>query len=327
MTRRFNFLPALLAIAFVACNEEFTPKGKFEPTLVVYGILGGDRDIQFVRVSSTYNTVGFDPKENSEDPQITDAVVTLSSAGSTIMLRDTLLLRRDSSRYKSLIHAYYVSGMRPTPNTRYQLSVNTATRGSATGSVLVPDHGIPTVTNPFIFTRPLNFPNTDIFIGLVLANDARGYVVRLFVDYEIIPGQFRRIEVPMRIDWTTGEPVPVYPSVRRGVTESSPSLSISHQITRDAYVYALYQAELGYSRTTLRFRQAVIVLYSIDKNLYSYYNIANGFQDPSSIRTDQPDFTNIRGGVGVFGAYSVDSVTVDLENRWIDIFSARAKME
>jgi hypothetical protein len=161
----------------------------------------------------------------------------------------------------------------------------------------------------------------------VLSSEARGYIVRLFVDYEIIPGQFRRIEVPMRVDWTTGTPVPVYPGVRRGVTESSPSLSITHQITRDAYSYALYQAEQGYSAAELRFKQAVIVLYSIDKNLYSYYNIVNGFQDPSSIRTDQPDFTNIQGGVGVFGAYSIDSVTVDLEDKWIDIFSARAKTQ
>jgi hypothetical protein len=49
----------------------------------------------------------------------------------------------------------------------------------------------------------------------------------------------------------------------------------------------------------------------VEENLYKYYNLANGFQDPYSIRTDQPDFSNIQGGLGIFGAMTLDSVRVD----------------
>jgi hypothetical protein len=54
------------------------------------------------------------------------------------------------------------------------------------------------------------------------------------------------------------------------------------------------------------------VLTQVEDNLYKYYNIVNGFQDEFSIRTDLPDYTNIRGGVGLFGAMTEDSVVVDL---------------
>jgi hypothetical protein len=57
---------------------------------------------------------------------------------------------------------------------------------------------------------------------------------------------------------------------------------------------------------------ATYILTQVEPNLYMYYNLANGFQDEFSIRTDQPDYSNIQGGFGVFGAMTVDTVRVDL---------------
>jgi len=56
-----------------------------------------------------------------------------------------------------------------------------------------------------------------------------------------------------------------------------------------------------------RWTNVVFILAQVDLHLYNYYNVANAFRDPYSTRIDQPDYTNIGGGVGVFESMVHDS--------------------
>jgi hypothetical protein len=67
---------------------------------------------------------------------------------------------------------------------------------------------------------------------------------------------------------------------------------------------------LMYAASNPVLKNAVLVLTQVDANLYNYYNVVNGFQDEFTIRTDQPDVSSIQGGVGMFGAMTVDTVRV-----------------
>ena len=81
---------------------------------------------------------------------------------------------------------------------------------------------------------------------------------------------------------------------------------------KSAYEYALNQVRLRHQNDQLKFRSVLFVMTQVEPNLYNYYNIVNGFQDPNSIRTDHPDYTNIQGGIGVFGAMTHDSTLYTL---------------
>ena len=59
-------------------------------------------------------------------------------------------------------------------------------------------------------------------------------------------------------------------------------------------------------------KRALVVLTQVDEDLYAYSKRVNGFEDPFSIRTDLPDYSNISGGHGIFGALVEDSVFVEL---------------
>jgi hypothetical protein len=59
-------------------------------------------------------------------------------------------------------------------------------------------------------------------------------------------------------------------------------------------------------------RRAAFVLTQVEQNLYTFYNIANGYQDQVSIRVDMPDWTNINGGLGLFGAMVQDTLFVEI---------------
>ena len=65
------------------------------------------------------------------------------------------------------------------------------------------------------------------------------------------------------------------------------------------------------------FKWATIVVLQTDKNLYDYYSVSHASRDPFSIRLDEPMVSQVTGGLGMIGAYSVDS-TVNLlpENFW-----------
>jgi hypothetical protein len=58
----------------------------------------------------------------------------------------------------------------------------------------------------------------------------------------------------------------------------------------------------------IKFSRAVFYLIQFDRPLWSYWNASNGFHDRYTIRVDDPDYTNITGGVGVFGSMRVDSL-------------------
>ena len=60
--------------------------------------------------------------------------------------------------------------------------------------------------------------------------------------------------------------------------------------------------------TKLVFHSVVLQFVQYEENLYNYYSVVNGFQDRYSIRLDQSTYSNISGGMGLFGAYSVDSL-------------------
>jgi hypothetical protein len=63
-----------------------------------------------------------------------------------------------------------------------------------------------------------------------------------------------------------------------------------------------------FAGSKLTFKRIVFRLLKMEKNWYEYYNIVRQSQDLRTTRFDQPDFTNLSSGYGVFGACTVDSL-------------------
>lgn len=82
--------------------------------------------------------------------------------------------------------------------------------------------------------------------------------------------------------------------------------------SRVAYFDRLGAIYDRYPLGTVHVKRALVLMTQVERNLYTYVKVVNGFQDAYSIRTDQPDYTNIVGGHGIFGAMVEDSLSVDL---------------
>lgn len=314
-------LSCAAVVWFIGCDDTFNPVVNYRDELVVYSVLRPGVDTQYVRVYKTYNPPNYDPFAGTFYSPVTGAEVILrDEMGTTVRFNEGTIGAWDSTRYGPSVHVYFVSGFVPVRGRLYTLSVAARDLPPATAQAVVPGTGTVSAVSPTMLRFPQLFSSSDqIKLQLSLSGAARGFMVRFFVDYEVaapVPGGWlpQRAEVPLTI-------------IRAPSIDSLDATYPTVQIRQSAAQGNRDEAAFGHSsyRTLLallwrkyekpgfiRMKQAVFHLYQVETNLFTYYNVANGFRDELSVRTDEPDFSNIQGGVGLFGSFAVDSVAYDL---------------
>ena len=124
------------------------------------------------------------------------------------------------------------------------------------------------------------------------------------------------MEMPAaRVVYSDGTRVYYYPVMRRRITSglvTDKEESEMFVFDKKAYFDKIGEILSSHPVGTVHIKYALAVLTQVDRDLYAYSKTVNGFEDPFSIRTDLPDYTNISGGHGIFGAMVDDSVTVDI---------------
>jgi hypothetical protein len=311
---RASLIIATLALVQWACESVFDPHGPYEERPVVYGILSRATDAQYVRVYTTYNAPG--AAQQSVD-LAHEAVVTLFGDGTSWVLRDTTIERQDQTRSTTPIEAKVLSPFVPSGGAEYRLSVQLPSGLTVEATAVVPASGFLSVLNEYVLTQPTVFTD-DISVFLQIAPTTRGFLVRFFIEIEIDATgggrERKRVEVPQAIRYSsvTQQFEPHYPRLTRRTTPEggrTPGREF-FDFQNQAYRLMLRSVMEEHAHLNPVLRRAVFVLIQSDANLYTYFNIVNGFQDEYSIRTDLPDFSNIQGGVGVFGAMTADTLFI-----------------
>ena len=309
-------------LLFESCDSSFNPSAPFRPEMVVYSVLSTASDTQYVRIYTTYEPSDANPADNPDEVSVADAQVTVSEVGGpTFSFQPITIQRPDTSRYTSAIGAYASFPFFPERGKTYALSISSHLYGSVASALTVPRVGFIAAQNVLLLRDPWNVPLDDIALSIGLSPVAKGFLVRFYLNYELLDStgwRPMRLEVPVAIRRTVdGQLLEyVYPKVQRRTTPANgPEGQADHFIyLTDAYQESI-EAILG-SGWTIRFKQAVIYLIQFDEALYNYYFIANGFKDASSIRLDEPNYSNISGGVGIFGSLAVDSSVIALPEQF-----------
>jgi len=303
----------LLAAELPGCDQPFNPRAPFERKLVIFSVLATNRSEQFVRVSTNYDVPGFDPNENTTDPAMNDATVSVLSEGKTYTLRDTVLPRPDNERYKTPIICYVARPLDVTCGRAYELQVVSPTLGIARASLMVPEHCYVALRIDgamyldYVPAIPPGIKDPGITVEGNFSKWAAGYVLRFFLKYEVLKDTVwvaEELEVPA-VHWAdsvAGIQLR-YPTVDR---VQGSRYTVVFMV--NAYRWALRDIVNRYIANRVVFREARFQMTQLDGNLYKYYKTVNAFEDKGTIRLDQPDYSNINGGVGVFGAYAVDSL-------------------
>ena len=295
------------------CDTSFNPEGPFLDRLAVYGVLTPINQTHYVRLFSTYNPPDFDPQTNTTSNQVTNAVVSLSFDTTTVALRDTVVPRDDPGRYTDSIKAFIASPLPIARGKVYSLTVNSPVYGVLSATTRVPGNAVVDIDNDsrFSLTTP-DKGQADISIFVTLSALTEGHAVRVFVEYELPvanPGTIFTEQIPLEItsykDCANFEAE--YPRVRRRELIGSREL---WRFPLENYRRALVRILKTHEGVVVDFNRVYVEVIQTDEHLYKYYSVVNGFQDQYSIRVDQPNYTNIQGGLGVFGSFVSDTTVV-----------------
>ena len=311
---KFRSLLSMLVLAVfgaAGCREPFEPKGTYQERLVLYSILSNRSDSQYVRVYTSYNPSGHNPLENIVDTDIQNARVTIATDSASFALTSAVIPRDDRSRYPTNIGAYVAHPFPIQFGKTYTLTVTSAD-GNASASVTTPGPGLVEANNAYVMKNPEKYTD-DISAKVRLSSVTQGYILRLYVEFDTKLGSgvvHVRTEVPVaaRPGGVAGFEYD-YPMLVRRITDRFLVYEIVY-FSLDAYKSLLQDLKTKYGEISLT--NGTFILTQVESNLYKYFNIANGFQDDFSIRTDLPDYSNVVGGFGVFGAMRDDSVAFDL---------------
>ena len=88
-------LSLLIAAAFLSCEEGFEPTTGFRQDYVMYAIIDGDSTYQSVVITKSYQADNFDPYSNTEDPDIKNAVITITGNGKEYILTNHTIQHRN----------------------------------------------------------------------------------------------------------------------------------------------------------------------------------------------------------------------------------------
>ena len=303
---------------FPSCDDSFSPSEPEIPKMVVYSVLTTEFDVQYVRVYRNYIPEDNNPQSNILDSPVKDATVTISDGITTYAFHDTLVARDDTSRYKEPIFAYVANGFRAKPGSLYTLNVTSPTNGHVTATTRVPTASVLTIPYFYQFDAPYNYPSLIPQVSFSLSSYTSAYKIKFYIEYEADTNTGREIfrrEVPERLlvvscffevyDY-------VYPKITRRTNPANINLEFRGTQYFNYFSYRRSVELVNERNLNPSFRKVVFYNTQFDENWYRYYTSARTFQDRFTVRLDEPDFTNLQNGVGLFASMAVDSLTHNL---------------
>ncbi len=279
--------------------------------MVVFSILSTDRNDQFVRVEQTYMPPGYDAMAYTTDGFVPSALVTIQDANKMYTLRDTTFARGDTSRYKFPLRAYFVRPLAINYGGSYRVTVRSPQFDDASTSVVVPNRPMLSMipTSIAILISPGSFQDDDeIAFTIDLGVRAKGWIGRFFICYNVFEdGKWVEDRTPVPISYIFPKvfTTVVYGELTRAGYNNHSASVYRNDFYTNTLVRILYDK---YPGAKIKFTRALFELVQVEESLYNYYMLAHGSNDIYSVRLDEPMYTNLAGGVGVVGAYTVDSL-------------------
>jgi hypothetical protein len=274
---------AIFLLLQVGCNHsDFSPMGEFQNKLVVSCVLDNRSNILFAKVQNTFLL------ENSQNLSskklLKNIKLTLSESNNSYNFLDTLIPSLNN------YDVFYIPGFIPKRGQQYILTTSADGYSPVNSVIKVPADSYISVA----FSYTLNEITTQIS-----SNKAKGFSFHMYIEYEIIQNNTSRksrVEVPLVISGSSSDVI----------TYSNLGTANSRTIPFDNFIYALTSISPGMDQK-IKVNKGYVLIYSLEENMYNYYVSVNGFNDPYSIRLDQPFYSNISQGYGLFGSVVLDS--------------------
>lgn len=306
------FFVVVSSMVYFGCEDDFSLEADFKPRNVLSCIIRPDTSLQIVSISTSYQGEGQNPYAHTESPSVTGANVQVWFDNVVYQFVDTAIERIDQSRYQTPVNVYYNDSFKPKteggileieallPN-GLLLSAVTEIPDVSGVSFALSDTLVPPLWNG----RYVELHWTDI--GNLI------YDPKLVITYyNRVDHQKYEKEVPLSYSESNNEYSPNYPI-------ASVNNSIIYEM--DVIDRAMNQISEGDPvKTNYAITEMKLHVMVLDESLSAYYSSVQQFLDGFTIKLNQPDFSNVQGGFGIFGSYNVVEFDLKIDDDWVDSF-------
>ncbi|HTY38156.1 MAG TPA: hypothetical protein VMH23_13655 [Bacteroidota bacterium] len=330
MRRAWTMLP-VLALAFVAggCDHSFNPKEEFKDEYVlqcfvqVTGPLGSPSTVTAV-IARTYNVDGYDPSTNTVDPAIAGAEVTLTVNQKSYVMLGLLRTNPDTTRYQTKQWVYSKSVSIITPDAPVSITAKLPNGKVLSARTTIPSSR--TFTSNYDFSAGLTSPFTlqpgkpNWLISWYNPDDIEVhlFVPRLTITYTKLVGSDEvtgTVSVPSRYIPSASGSIPYYPSL---TTDEQCTFEFATLDSAMAWIAAGDPDKVSYGVHSAR-----LEVIEYDLPLTKYFSSINGSLDQFSVRTDESVYSNVSGGIGIFGSYVIQWIDYTFDPRYVQRFGYR----
>ncbi len=317
----FFLFIAINIILLISCDDQVDPKTNFKDVYALNCVIRGDTSFQVATITRSYNVDGFDPLTNTADPFVKGAIIKLTyqNSGKIYTFRDTSVVRTGNSRYSTPMNYYYIKNFQPTSESPISIEA-TLPNGKVLRANSTTFFVSPYLIQNNFYTIPIAvFGNYLVFnwTNLTSTKDEKIYYVpELIIKYaKIQNGTPVEMQKKIPLFYISGDngDVPLYPSIQGNITNARFDTSTIRR--------SLEEISIGDpNKQNYIIHKAVFRLLLADKNLAIYYSAQKTFLDEFSVRVTQPEFTNINGGLGVFGTLTSTQIDVPIKANYIKSF-------
>ena len=287
-------MPLLVSLYFISCDDSFNPYAPFTGDYILNGIMRGDTSYQVVTLTHSYQPKSTDPLTYKNDPAIIGARIELNYDNKIYVLRDSSIMRTDTSQFDPPFRFYYTNDLKPDVNKTIILKAVLPN-----GKILNAETKTPNITTYgsgfFNSNSDYTFPPDTGTKSYVSWENIGNYVYApdININYQVKgDSAFYKIAVPVSFN---EDGKPNYAKPTKDIFMFFDTSAVRRTLDELANKYG--------SKSKLKIMNITVDIQIYDKYLSLYYSSIRLGLDSFIIRIDNPDYSNVKGGYGIFGCY------------------------
>lgn len=305
-----NLFLFLLTGLFISCEENFEPFGELKEKYVLNCIIKGDTTFQIASVTRTYANENYNPYSNEEDPNIRGALVRVWNGDSVVTFRDTTLVRKGDSKYKTPYHVYYTKNFKLVGK-EVEIEAILPNRVRLTSKSLVPNEV------KFMYVDKVVPPKSKSYLEFAweAGTSDNAYLTQVSIYYYKADDPKESLQiayVPAFYITQDGKNFPIAskPNNHNKLILEVETFSKTMELISEGDPNKKNYVILG----------PFLEVVSFGKSLSTYFNSIARANDAYTVNLNEIDYTNVEKGLGIFGVYLRNYWSFDFTHAYIKSF-------
>lgn len=307
------FVGVVIFVVLFGCNEEFNPVAEFKEKYSLNCILRPDDSVQVVVITKNYKKEEIDEKQSIKSFSVNNAFIRIWYKDKVAIFKQNTGEVLQSNVPEG---AYYHKGMEIIQGEKYEVEavlpngkklkstlsipINVSSNYKSTSDKIPATNNSPDSINfswKINHSSLLSLPKFKLYY---VKKDNNGTKTANY------------IEVPFQYINVNGIDVPYYPQPSYSQLARIHIKNVENKFNDIEPVYNL--------RNKIKVVGIVCQIRVFDSNLSRYYASTNQFKETASLIIDEPDFSSIDGGFGIFGTFINKNFSVLFDNNYIKNF-------